>query len=78
MSDQDLAKTRLEAFEAMLGAVQREYADILYKMDKMKGEGKVKTVTYQQLLGRKMMYQNMLSLYQIHGLLQKENDREMA
>ena len=77
MSDQDLAKTRLEAFEAMLGAVQREYADILSKMDKMKGEGKVKTVTYQQL-GRKMMYQNMLSLYQIHGLLQKENDREMA
>ena len=51
MSDQDLAKTRLEAFEAMLGAVQREYADILSKMDKMKGEGKVKTVTYQQLLG---------------------------
>ena len=78
MSDQDLAKTRLEAFEAMLGAVQREYADILSKMDKMKGEGKVKTVTYQQLLCRKMMYQNMLSLYQIHGLLQRENDREMA
>ncbi len=78
MSNQDLAKTRLEAFEAMLGAVQREYADILSKMDKMKGEGKVKTVTYQQLLGRKMMYQNMLSLYQIHGLLQRENDREMA
>lgn len=59
---------RLEAFEKMLAAVQKEYADILSKMDKMKSEGKVKTVTYQQMLSRKMMYQNMLSMYEIYGL----------
>ena len=59
---------RLEAFEKMLAAVLKEYADILDKMDKMKAEGKVKTVTYQQLMARKMMYQNMLSLYEIYGL----------
>lgn len=78
MPNESLSETRLEAFEAMLGAVQREYAEILSKMDKMKAEGKVKTVTYQQLLGRKMMYQNMLSLYQIYGLLQKSDNGEMA
>lgn len=71
MSDRALAETRLEAFDAMLGAVQREYADIQSKMDKLKTEGKLKTVTYQQLLGRKMMYQNMISLYQIYGLLEE-------
>ncbi len=69
MSNKDF-EGRLKAFEDMLGAVQREYADIQSKMDRLKAEGKVKTVTYQQLLGRKMMYQNMLSLYQIHGLLE--------
>lgn len=59
---------RLAAFEKMLTAVQKEYADILEKMDRLKAEGKVKTVTYQQLMSRKLMYQNMLSLYEIYGL----------
>ena len=45
---------RLEAFEKMLAAVQAEYADILSKMEKMKGAGKIKTVTYQQLMSRKL------------------------
>lgn len=61
---------RLEAFEKMLAAVQEEYAGILSSMNKMKAEGKVKTVTYQQLMSRKMMYQNILSLYQIYGLVE--------
>ncbi len=60
--------TRLEAFEKMLAAVQAEYADIVSKMEKLKGEGKVKTVTYKQLMARRLTYQNMLSLYQIYGL----------
>ncbi len=59
---------RLEAFEKMFAAVRSEYADITARMDKMKAEGKVKTVTYQQLLARKMTYQNMLSMYEIYGL----------
>lgn len=62
---------RLEAFEEMLVAVQKEYAEILSSMDKMKADGKAKTVTYQQLMSRKLMYQNMLSLYQIYGLVEE-------
>lgn len=60
---------RLEAFEKMLESVQKEYEGILNNMERMKAGGKVKTVTYQQLMARKMMYQNMLSMYQIYGLL---------
>lgn len=63
---------RLEAFEKMLAAVQNEYSDILTKMEKMKADGKVKTVTYQQMMSRKLTYQNMLSLYGIYGLIQDE------
>ncbi len=60
---------RLEAFEIMLKAVQNQYADITDKMERLKNQGKVKSVTYHQLMGNRMMYQNMLSLYQIYGLL---------
>ncbi|MDE7060691.1 MAG: hypothetical protein K2O71_03755, partial [Lachnospiraceae bacterium] len=68
-----MVQNRLDAFEMMLAAVQREYADILSKMEKLKAEKKVKTVTYQQLLSRKLMYQNMISLYQLYDLVEEEN-----
>lgn len=60
---------RLERFETMLAAVQKEYAHIQSQMDELKGKGKGKSVTWQQLLSRKMMYQNMLSLYQLYDLV---------
>lgn len=69
-------ENRLEQFEKMLAAVQNEYSGILAKMEQMKADGKVKTVTYQQLMSRKMMYQNMLSLYGIYGLVEEEKGME--
>lgn len=60
---------REEKFEAMLRAVQREYDDIIQKMEKLKAQDKTKTATYRQLLGDKLMLQNILTRYQIYGLL---------
>ena len=60
---------REEKFEAMLRAVQREYDDIIQKMEKLKAQDKTKTATYRQLLGEKLMLQNILTRYQIYGLL---------
>ena len=67
-----MEENRLDRFEKMLTAVHEEYEAILSGMEKMKTEGKVKTVTYQQMLSRKMMYQNILSLYQIYGLTEEK------
>lgn len=38
------------------------------KMLKLKAEGKEKTVTFRQLMGDKMLYKSMLSMYKIYGL----------
>lgn len=65
------SKSRLEAFEKMLQAVQESYISADNKMKKLKAEGKEKTATYRQLMGDKMRYQQMLSLYEIYGLLDK-------
>lgn len=62
-------ETRLENFEKMLQAVQREYADIEEKMERLKEEGKTKSATYRQYMGRKMMYQNILGMYRLYGLV---------
>ena len=65
-----MGEEKLENFERMLQAVQREYADIEEKMERLKAEGKTKSATYRQYMGRKMMYQNMLGMYRLYGLVE--------
>ena len=60
---------REEKFEKMLQDVQKEYELTLSKMEKLKSEGKTKTVTYKQLMSTKLTLQNILSRYEIYGLL---------
>lgn len=60
---------REEKFEKMLTDIQHNFTDVVEKMEKLKEAGKTKSATYRQLMGTKMNYQNMLSLYKIYGLL---------
>ena len=62
---------RLEAFEKMLKNVNDRYEDTVIKMDKLKAEGKVKSVTYNQLMADKLLLQKMISMYEIYGILLK-------
>lgn len=61
---------REEKFEKMLTDIQQNYAAVAKKMEKLKEEGKTKSATYRQLMGTKMNYQSMLSLYKIYGLIE--------
>ena len=63
---------REEKFEKMLQGVQEEYDVTIRKLEKLKTEGKTKTVTYRQLMSTKLTLQNILSRYEIYGLLDKE------
>ncbi|MGN0425647.1 MAG: hypothetical protein ACI4FY_10060 [Acetatifactor sp.] len=63
---------REEQFERMLRSVLDEYEDVLKKMEKLRIENKVKTVTYKQLMATKLTLQNMISRYEIYGLLEKK------
>lgn len=63
---------REEKFERMLQGVQEEYDVTIRKLEKLKTEGKTKTVTYRQLMSTKLTLQNILSRYEIYGLLDKE------
>lgn len=64
--------TREEQFEKMLSSILSEYEDVLSKMEKLRAANKVKTVTYKQLMATKLTLQNMISRYEIYGLLDKE------
>lgn len=63
---------RLEAFEKMLQNIQERYQDTTEKMEALKTKGKVKSVTYNQLMAEKLSLQKMLSMYEIYGILQPQ------
>ena len=66
-------ENRLEAFEKMLSAIEENYAGIVSKMDALKSQGREKSATYRQLMGNKLMYKEMLFLYELYGIKEKEN-----
>lgn len=59
---------KLALHEKMKNGIQTEYDSISVQMEKLKDAGKTKTVTYKTLLGKKMMYKNMLDLYKLYGI----------
>lgn len=61
---------RLEAFEKMLQNVNDRYSNIISKMEKLKAEGKIKSVTYNQLMAEKLSLQKIISMYNIYGLIE--------
>lgn len=63
---------RLEAFEKMLADIEKNYADMQQKMDALKAQGKEKSATYRQLMSNKLMYKQMLFMYELYGLKDKE------
>lgn len=69
-------ESRLEAFEKMLIAVQENYGRADRKMKQLKAEGKEKSATYRQMMGSKLQYQNMLSMYRLYGLIGETEGEE--
>ena len=60
---------RLEQFEAMLAAVLAQYADTSAQMERLNAAGRVKSATSRQLFAKKLNLQDMLTFYEVYGLL---------
>lgn len=65
LSDED----RLKAFESMLEDVKNQMEFAQSEMDKLKAQGREKSVTFKQHMSNKLMYQRILAMYKEHGLL---------
>ncbi len=60
---------RIEAFEKMRADLQAQAAYETEQMEKLKGAGKEKTVTYRQFFGNRLFYKKILDTYKEYGLL---------
>lgn len=61
-------KEKLEAYEKMQHGITETYNQISQQMEKLKEQGKVKSATSRQLMGKKMTYSAFLGLYKVYGL----------
>ncbi len=59
---------KLRAYERMKADVEEEYAGAAEKMERLKTEGKTKTVSFKTLMGRKLFLREVLELYGRYGL----------
>lgn len=59
---------KLQLYEKMQRAIQEEHDRMTAQMEELKAADKTKSVTYRTLLGKRMMYKNMLSMYELYGL----------
>ncbi len=59
---------KLQTYEKMQSAIQIEYSKTVKKMEALKAEDKTKSATYRQLMGKKLLYKDMLAVYEIYGL----------
>lgn len=60
---------REERFEKMLNNVLKNYENTVLKLEKLKAEDKMKTVTYRQLTADKLKYQNIIDMYKFYDLI---------
>lgn len=63
---------REEKFERMLESIKTQYTSTVERLAALKAEDKTKTATYRQLLGEKLRLKEMLTLYEVYGLLDEE------
>lgn len=66
--NQDQILAELASYQKMQQAVEKEFQSIVDQMEKLKGEGRTRSATYRQLMGRKLTYGNMLDLYRLYDL----------
>ena len=60
---------RLASFEDLVDDVYGRYVDTLARIDALRAAGKVKTVTYRQLVSNKVSLRETIDLFEERGLL---------
>lgn len=66
--ESDTAVQKLGKYEEMHQALTAEQEHILSQMEKLKQQGKTKTVTYNQLFANKLMVANLLDRLKLYDL----------
>ena len=66
---------RLASYEGIYGELAASMVAIPDELEKLKADGKGKTVRYRELLGQKLLNQQIAALFERHGILFARRER---
>ena len=62
---------RLERFEKALKDILEEYDKLGQELEKLRNEGKSKTTKFSELLGKKLVYSMIITIFKRYDLIDK-------
>lgn len=63
---------RLERFERALNDIIDGYNELGEKLEVLRNEGKVKTTKFRELLGKKLVYSMIITIFKRYDLINKD------
>ena len=67
---------RLENFEKALNDILNEYDNLGNELKKLRNEGKNKTTKFRELLGKKLVYSMIITIFKRYDLIDKNYGRQ--
>lgn len=64
---------RLERFEKALNDIVDEYIKLGKELEKLRNDGKMKTSKFRELLGRKLVYSMIITIFKRYDLIDFDN-----
>ena len=62
---------RLERFEKALNDILKNYDELAKELEKLRNEGKMKTAKFRELLGKKLVYSMIITIFKRYDLIDK-------
>lgn len=62
---------RLERFEKALKDILEEYDELGQELEKLRNEGRSKTTKFRELLGKKLVYSMIITIFKRYDLIDK-------
>ena len=63
---------RLENFEKALKNIINEYENLGKELEKLRNDGKSKTTKFRELLGKKLVYSMIITIFKRYDLIDKK------
>lgn len=67
---------KLERFEKALNDIINEYMKLGKELEKLRNDGKMKTTKFRELLGKKLVYSMIITIFKRYDLIDREKLEE--
>lgn len=64
---------RLERFEKALQDILTEYNNLGKELEKLRKDGKTKSTKFRELLGKKLVYSMIITIFRRYDLIEKDH-----